>query len=62
MYVSLNDFYYELGLENIELGEELGWNVNNGLVELNFSSQLSSDETPCLVMNYNIAPRYDYYK
>lgn len=60
MYVSLNDFYYELGLDNTKLGDDLGWNVNNGLIDLNFSSQLASDGTPCLVMNYQVAPRYDY--
>lgn len=60
MYVSLNDFYYELGLDNTKLGDDLGWNVNNGLIDLNFSSQLASDGTPCLVINYQVAPRYDY--
>lgn len=62
MYISLNDFYYELGLDNTKLGDELGWNVDNGLIDLNFSSQLASDGTPCLVINYQVAPKYDYYK
>lgn len=61
-YISLNDFYYELGLDNTKLGDELGWNVNDGLIDLNFSSQLASDGTPCLVINYQVAPKYDYYK
>lgn len=60
MYVSLNDFYYEIGLENIKLGDDLGWNINDGYIDLSFSSQLASDGTPCLVIDYNIAPRYDY--
>lgn len=61
MYISLNDFYYEIGLDNTKLGDDLGWNINNGLIELNFSSQLASDGTPCLVMDYSIAPKYDFY-
>ncbi len=60
MYVSLNEFYYELGLRCTEMGNELGWNVNDGLVDLHFSTQLSEDETPCLVVDYHIAPRYGY--
>lgn len=62
MYVSLNDFYYEIGLDNTKIGDSLGWNVEKGLIELNFSSQLASDGTPCLVIDYQLAPYYDYYK
>lgn len=60
MYVSLNDFYYEIGLESVKLGDDLGWNVDSGYIELSFSSQLASDGTPCLVIDYSVAPRYDY--
>ena len=60
MYVSLNDFYYEIGLDSVKLGDELGWNVDSGYIDLSFSSQLVSDGTPCLVIDYSVAPRYDY--
>ena len=60
MYVSLNDFYYEIGLDSIKLGDELGWNIDSGYIDVSFSSQLASDDTPCLVIDYNVAPRYDY--
>lgn len=60
MYVSLNDFYYEIGLRSTELGDELGWNTDMGPINFDFSSQLAEDDTPCLVINYHIAPRYDY--
>lgn len=62
MYISLNDFYYEVGLSNTKLGDDLGWTMNDGFVDISFSSQLSDDGTPCLVMDYRVAPRYDYYK
>lgn len=61
-YVSLNDFYYELGLKTTKGGEDLGWNLDNGLVEVHFSSQLTEDGEPCLVIDYSVAPRYDYSK
>lgn len=60
MYISLNDFYYEIGLDNIKLGDELGWNIDDGYIDLSFSSQLAGDGTPCLVIDYTIAPRYDF--
>ena len=62
-YVSLNDFYDELGIGPTKLGDDLGWDIyKDGLVEIAFSSQLAEDGTPCLVIDYSIAPRYEYYK
>lgn len=62
MYASLNEFYSELGIPHIELGDELGWNMDEGLLNVQFSSQIADDGRPCIVMNYNVAPRYDYSK
>ena len=61
-YVSLNDFYDELNLSHTKLGDELGWRVDGGLIEVDFSSQIADDGRPCIVLNYAIAPRRDYYK
>lgn len=60
MYVSLNDFYCEIGVRPSELGDELGWNIDDGLIDFNFSSQLTENGIPCLVIGYRIAPRYDF--
>lgn len=60
MYVSLNEFYDELGLSHTKLGDELGWNLDDGLIELEFSSQLAEDETPCLVISYTVSPNYNF--
>lgn len=60
MYVSLNDFYYEIGLPGIKLGDDLGWSMERGYIDLAFSSQLAEDGRPCLVIDYLYAPRYDY--
>lgn len=54
--VSLNQIYYELGLEGVKIGEDLGWNVDNGLIEFDYSSQLASDGQPCLVLNFKVQP------
>ena len=62
MYISLNEFYDELELDHTILGDDLGWNMDDGLLELDFSTQLSDDGRPCIVINYIPAPKYDYYK
>lgn len=60
-YVSLNDFYYELELDETKTGNNLGWRVDTcGLIDMRFSSQLTTDGTPCLVMDFIDAPMYDY--
>ena len=61
-YVALNEMYDELGLETTKLGDLLGWNSDMGLLDLHLSAQVSSDETPCLVLDFNISPKYDYDK
>ena len=60
MYVSLTEFYNELGLEPTSISDEIGWNLDDGLVEMNYTSKLADDGTPCLSLEYNIAPRYDF--
>lgn len=63
-YISLNDFYYELGLDGSSIGDELGWNVSDGLIELEFSAQLDTDGIPCIVIDYAIAPKrgFQFYR
>lgn len=60
MYISLNEFYNELGLQCTSLGNELGWNIEDGLMDLHFSSQIADNGEPCIVVDYHIAPRYGF--
>lgn len=61
--VSINDFYYEIGLDNARIGDDLGWSYSRDrLVKLNLSSQLAEDGTPCIVLDFQTAPYYNYDK
>lgn len=62
MYASLNSFYDELGLSRVDIGDELGWNFDDRQIDIYFTSQLAENGMPCLVMNYSVAPKYDYSK
>ncbi len=62
MYVSLNDLYYELGIKNIPIGDDVGWNINTGLIEVYFSAMLTDDDIPCVVLNYSVSPKCNFYK
>ena len=61
MYASLNDFYSLVGLEHVDAGDQLGWNLDDGLVEIYYSSHLATDGRPCLAINYTKPPKYGYY-
>ena len=61
-YVSLNDFYSAIGIKPRSIGEDLGWKIDNGFVEVYFSTCLSENDEPCLVISYEKGPVYDYYK
>lgn len=63
MYISLNDFYCEIDnpdLPPTKLGDMLGWNIDKGYIDLSFSSHLTADGTPCLVLDYAVVPEYEY--
>lgn len=63
MFISLNDFYCAVDNPDLgptKLGDSLGWNIDKGYIDLNFSSQLTTDGTPCLVLDYTVVPEYEY--
>lgn len=61
-YVSLNDFYDQLGLETTKQGELLGWKLSKGLIELDPSSHLGENDQPAYAVDFVNPPEYDYYK
>ena len=61
-YVSLNEFYYELGLEGIDNGDRLGWNVSDGLIDIDFNACITEDNRPCVVVEHLVPPKYDFDK
>lgn len=61
-YISLNEFYYEIGLEGCDVGDDLGWNVTRGLIELPDPphAMVDTDGVPCVVLEYQVAPKRGY--
>lgn len=60
-YVSLNEFYIEVGIDPVDkLGNDLGWNVEYGKIKFSYDSILDKNNEPCLLVDFNITPRYDY--
>ncbi len=60
MFISLNEVYYALGMSHTKLGDLMGFNIDDGLLEPDFSSQLTEEGIPCLVLDFTVEPRYTY--
>ena len=57
--VTVNEFMQEIGLEPCDssIGETMGWDIDKGYIDLDFSSQLV-DGVPYLVIGHHVPPTY----
>ena len=61
-YISLDEFYYELNLKPMKHADRLGWSIDDGLLEVYFNACMADNDEPCVVLDYNIYPKYGYDK
>lgn len=62
-FVSVNDYCDLIGLPDSELGWDLGWGMaSTGLLDVRYTSCISEDGKPVLVIEHKIKPevKYDY--
>ena len=58
---SLNEFYQEIGIEPTQLGDDIGWNIDN-MIDISLSSILIPGEMrPALAITYDNPPFPKYY-
>lgn len=57
--ITVNEFLQEIGLDPCDdsIGESMGWDIDKGYIEIDFSSQLI-DGVPYLVIGHRNPPRY----
>ena len=58
MFISLNDFYCEIGLKPRNIDECLGWNIDHGYFDIHYSSQLTENDEPCVCLDYELTNWY----
>lgn len=58
MWISVNELYDEIGLAHTSQGDMMGWDLDQGTIRISYSSQLTENEEPCLVLNYDIQPKH----
>ncbi len=63
MYISLNEFYDAIEVPRVTpMGDDLGWRVDQGLIEIHYGAVLTKDNEPCMVIEFLIPPEYGYNK
>jgi hypothetical protein len=58
-YEDLNGFYRLIGLEDIEMGHNVGWTTDK-LMDLYFTSKVAANGEPCLVIEHDSPPKHDF--
>jgi Family of unknown function (DUF6353) len=61
MSCSLSHFYDEIGLPPTGYTDSVGWNLNNKM-EVKFSTVMSTDNRPCLAIDFSRAPIPNFEK
>lgn len=63
-WISLNDIYYEIGLDTISpcVGDEFGVDLHfNGFLDMGYDAMLAPNDEPCVVITINARPKHLYY-
>lgn len=55
-FVSLNDFYFDIGLPQVEFGNEVGWNISNGSIKIDYDAFIKNDK-PCISVSFVLKPK-----
>ena len=56
-WATLNDFYDLLNLPHTDIGDKLGWDLDNRM-EIHISAQVTDSGEPCLVIGHDNPPKY----
>lgn len=59
MFVSLNEFYADMGLERSTIGDMVGWTIENQIMP-RYTCRLMENEEPCTIVTFDVDPKYDF--
>lgn len=59
-YMSLSEFYLEIGLQPTLVSDKIGWRIDKAQIEIDYPAVKAEDETPCLSLDYLTVPEYGF--
>lgn len=60
MWVSLNEFLYEIGEKNIGYGDDIGWDVNRNIMEITIKPIMTENKQTVYTIDYDVVSRFRY--
>lgn len=60
-YASLTDFYEQVGLDQTDESDYMGWSVSDGLFGVEFGTAITPEGRPCLEYSFRPAPKSGYH-
>lgn len=64
MAVSINDFYYCLGIPSVKSGDRLGWCTGTcrsvDMVKEKSMAMMAPNNEPCIVIDFEVEPMFDF--
>lgn len=60
MWISQNEYYYEMGLPPVSGGDYMGWNLDSGLIEVDTNWREDEMNRPYCVLSYSLEPRFNF--
>lgn len=61
MFLSLNDYYDEVGLRHVKYGDDIGWHIQDGVIKFKLTSDIAEDGRPCIVVDTWRDPKIDRF-
>lgn len=61
-YITINEFYNELGIPTIGAGSLIGWIIDREMADISYDSDIDENGNPYVIIEYRNKPRplYDY--
>ena len=58
MWLDLNDLYYAIGLPSTKLGNQVGFDIDKGYIQVDYTGTLTPEGQPCLSIGMTVYPKH----
>ena len=58
MWLDLNDLYYAIGLPSTKLGNQVGFDIDKGYIQVDYTGTLTPEGQPCLSIDMTVYPKH----
>ena len=60
MWISLNEFLYEIGEKNVGYGDDIGWDINKNIMSIEIKPIITETKQTVYTIDYDVVNRFQY--